>query len=331
MIREMKDIEVSEVIAAIEHTMVPIWNNLNIRYNLSYLEEVIKNCLKRGHRIYLYEEDGAIKGFVWSGMGKQGTSGEDVGIIYGIAVKTEYQKKGIGRKLIEHEIQYFESNGVKRIQLTVESGNQNALGFYEHVDFREKYKIVEFNLQDSKCARVRELSRPAIIADYDPQRVTLYEEEERRILEVIGHIIVEIEHIGSTAVRDLGAKPVIDIMVAVDSLSDVKKCIEPLQRIGYEYRPQHEASFPERRFFRKGHPPKEQHYHLHMVELTRDCWKKELLFRDYLRTHPKVAHEYYELKKRLAKYGSEGYNTAKTPFIESVVARAKAEKEKQID
>lgn len=169
------------------------------------------------------------------------------------------------------------------------------------------------------------MSRPVRIVDYDPKWPILYEEEKRRIIEVVGHIIVRIEHIGSTAIRNLAAKPTIDIMVAVNRLSDAEKCIEPLSRIGYEYQPEQEVERPEERYFRKGQPPKEQHYHLHMVELTSDFWKRHLLFRDYLRTHPKTSQEYYELKKRLAsKYGldREGYTKAKTSFIESIVARA---------
>lgn len=176
------------------------------------------------------------------------------------------------------------------------------------------------------------MSRPVRIVDYDPQWPKLYEKEKGRILNVVGDTIVRIEHIGSTAVPDIGAKPIIDIMVAVNRLSDAEKCIERLQRIDYEYQPEQEAERPERRFFRKGNPPKEQHYHLHMVELTSDFWKRHLLFRNYLRTHPKVAQDYHELKKRLAdKYGSdrEGYTEAKTYFIESIVAKAKAEQHSQ--
>ncbi|MCW4052242.1 MAG: GrpB family protein [Candidatus Bathyarchaeota archaeon] len=173
------------------------------------------------------------------------------------------------------------------------------------------------------------MNRSVRIVDYDPQWPIIYEEEKRRILEVVGDIIARIEHVGSTAVPNLGAKPIIDIMVAVDKLEDAEKCIEPLQRIRHEYQPEQEAETPERRFFRKGNPPKEQHYHLHMVNLTSDFWKRHLLFRDCLRTHPKTAQEYYKLKKRLAgKYGldREGYTKAKTSFIEAVLAEAKAER-----
>lgn len=176
------------------------------------------------------------------------------------------------------------------------------------------------------------MSRSVRIVDYDPRWSMLFEKERRQIEEVIGHNVVRIEHIGSTAVHGLGAKPIIDIMVAVNCLSDAKKCIEPLESIGYEYVPEFEVSIPERRYSHKGHPPKEQHYHLHMVEPTSDFWRKHLLFRDFLRTHPKVAQEYYELKKRLAvEYGSnrEGYTNTKTSFIESVIAKASVERKQQ--
>lgn len=196
--------------------------------------------------------------------------------------------------------------------------------------FQTSYKVETFIA--FFCSEFSEMSRPVKIVDYDSRWPILYEKEKRPILDVIEHIIVRIEHIGSTAVPGLGAKPTIDIMVAVSHLKDAEQCIEPLQRIGYEYVPEFEDSMPERRYFRKGHPPEEQHYHLHMVELTSDFWKRHLLFRDYLHTHPEVAQEYCELKKALAdKYGldREGYTDAKTSFIESVVAKAKAERKTQ--
>lgn len=176
------------------------------------------------------------------------------------------------------------------------------------------------------------MKRPVRIVGYDPKWPKLFENEKRLILNVIGHLVVGIEHVGSTAVTGLGGKPIIDITVAIKNLKDAHNCIGPLESIGYEYVPEYEESIPERRYFRKGKPPKEQHYHLHMVEPSSDFWKRHLLFRDYLRTHPEVAQDYYELKKRLAsEYGSdrEGYTEAKTSFIESVVAKAKARREIQ--
>jgi GrpB-like predicted nucleotidyltransferase (UPF0157 family) len=138
--------------------------------------------------------------------------------------------------------------------------------------------------------------------------------------------MVGMEHVGSTAVPGLGAKPIIDIMVAVSRLADAQACIEPLQSLGYEYVPEYEDELPERRYFRKG-PLEKQTHHLHMVELTSEFWERHLLFRDYLRTHPQEAQQYHKLKKELAaKFGSDtvAYTDAKTPFIRSVEAKARA-------
>ncbi len=101
------------------------------------------------------------------------------------------------------------------------------------------------------------MKSPVKIPEYGPQWPWLFEMERHLILRAIGHIIVRIEHISSTAVPSLGAKPTIDIMVAINHLNDSDRCIDPLQRIGYEYQPEHETSTPQRRFFRKGEPPKE--------------------------------------------------------------------------
>ncbi len=171
---------------------------------------------------------------------------------------------------------------------------------------------------------VKNMNYPVEIVDYDPQWPVVYGEEKGRILDVIGRRIVAIEHVGSTAIPGLAAKPIIDIMVAVRRLADAEECIEPLQSIGYEYVPEFEAELPERRFFRKG-PPEARTHHIHMIELTSEFWERHLLFRDYLRSHPDVAQQYYKLKKELAdRYGSdrEAYADAKTPFIESVLAMA---------
>ena len=147
-------------------------------------------------------------------------------------------------------------------------------------------------------------------------------------MSAIGNKVVAVEHIGSTAVPGLGAKPIIDIMVGLCRLSDAEDCIEPLRRIGYEYVPELEAEIPERRYFHKGpsNVP-EKHYHLHMAEINSDFWNVQILFRDYLRTHSDSAQEYFELKKDLAakhRFDREGYNEAKTSFIKSTIAKARS-------
>lgn len=167
---------------------------------------------------------------------------------------------------------------------------------------------------------------PITIADYDPRWPALYEEEKARILAAIGEWLVDIQHVGSTAVPGLAAKPIIDIMPGIRSLTDAQHCIAALEALGYEYVPEYEAELPERRYFRKRATP--YSHHIHMVEATSDFWQRHLLFRDYLRAHPDAAAEYGELKRRLAaRIGDDrvGYTEAKTEFIRSIEERARAQ------
>ncbi|UCH43652.1 MAG: GrpB family protein [Dehalococcoidales bacterium] len=169
-----------------------------------------------------------------------------------------------------------------------------------------------------------------LIVEYNPVWPVLFQEEKDRIQAAVGDRIAAIEHVGSTAVPGLGAKPIIDIMVGINSLEGAGECVDLLDGIGYQYFPEHEEEMPERRYFRKG-PPEDRISHLHMVEVGGEFWIRHLLFRNFLRKHPEVADEYYRLKKELAsRYAGErrAYTDAKTPFIESVVARAR---EKQAD
>ena len=169
---------------------------------------------------------------------------------------------------------------------------------------------------------------PVRVADYDPRWPEMFEEERRRILGAIGPHIVAVEHVGSTSVPGLGAKPIIDIMVGIRSLADAPLCVTPLHLIGYEYVPKNELLTPERRYFRKGERGAGTH-HLHMVEQGGKFWEEHLLFRDYLRAHAEAARAYETLKRELATaHGSDrgAYTNAKADFVASVVEKARAEK-----
>ena len=176
------------------------------------------------------------------------------------------------------------------------------------------------------------MPRPVVIVDYDPQWLALYEEERRRILKVVGHKILAIEHIGSTAVPGLGAKPIVDIMVGVRSSADADEYLPLLLDIGYDdVTPQ--LGNPEWYYclgkVYRGEKVRLENFHLHLVKFGSEHWERHVLFRDFLQTHPEVAQRYDRLKRELAaKYGSdrEGYTNAKTEFIESVVAQARRQK-----
>jgi GrpB-like predicted nucleotidyltransferase (UPF0157 family) len=163
------------------------------------------------------------------------------------------------------------------------------------------------------------------LADYDPRWPELFEDETRRIFGVTAGVIVAIEHVGSTAVPGLAAKPIIDLMAGLRRLGDASRTFGAMETLGYEYVPQYETSLPERRYFRKPRVRPRTH-HVHMVEVTSEFWNTHLLFRDFLRAYPEVAREYAALKQTLGdRYGDDGlaYTNAKTPFIESALARAR--------
>ncbi len=172
------------------------------------------------------------------------------------------------------------------------------------------------------------MKSPVVIVPYDPQWPGLFKDEKARIARLNGIREVTIEHIGSTAVPGLGAKPILDIMIGVRTLFIADECIKPLESIGYRYVPEFEASIPERRFLWKGTQAKRTH-HIHIVEKSSDFWERHLLFRDYLRTHPTEAENYYKLKTQMAEtYGSDrdGYTDAKSLFIESIIEKAGKDK-----
>ncbi|MBD0369224.1 MAG: GrpB family protein [Pyrinomonadaceae bacterium] len=167
-----------------------------------------------------------------------------------------------------------------------------------------------------------------VIVEYNPAWPARFEEEKARILNLIGSWVERVEHIGSTSVPGLGAKPIIDIMIGIRSLADAPECIRRLETIGYEYISKHEAMLPERRYFHKVTTYNTRTHHLHMVETTTTFWTRHLLFRDYLRSHPETARDYYRLKKELAarfRQDRDAYTDAKTSFIEQVVAQARKE------
>ena len=166
-----------------------------------------------------------------------------------------------------------------------------------------------------------------LVCDYDPVWPVMFEHERTCLHDVLGARVLTIEHVGSTSVPGLAAKPIIDLLVGVHSLSEARACcIEPLQALGYTYVPQYESLLPGELFFRKG-PPGPWTHHVHMMEPANPRWQGFLLFRDYLRGHPEIVSAYANVKKALALVFGEdmaGYRNAKHPFIQRVMANAQA-------
>ena len=148
----------------------------------------------------------------------------------------------------------------------------------------------------------------------------LFAREEARLRAALGGRVAAVEHVGSTAICGISAKPVIDIAAAVREIADAAACVAPLEALGYEDRGEH--GIPGRRYFTRGEP---RTHHLHVVELGGEFWRAHLLFRDHLRRHPRLAKEYEGLKKWLAAEYPEdrgAYTEGKAAFIRGVLEAA---------
>jgi len=140
--------------------------------------------------------------------------------------------------------------------------------------------------------------------------------EKAQLKTVLGN--QPIEHVGSTAITGLDAKPIIDIAVAVESLAEAEKLIESLTALGYEYKG--EAGTPGRRFFVKG-PEEKRTVYLHFG-LSDGEFGSLIKFRDILRVHPELVEKYNELKRALAaKFANDrkAYTSGKSEFIQRVL------------
>lgn len=170
--------------------------------------------------------------------------------------------------------------------------------------------------------RGSEAPTPLEVVPYNPTWPEIYATERARILSIAPEFL-DFEHIGSTAVPGLRAKPIIDMMASVKGLEDTDGLVQRLIELGYTLI---DTGMRNRLFLRK-YPSGEQKYHLHIVEQSTWDTRKERLMRDYLREHPNEAAAYGALKDELVdEYhnDSDGYTKAKTAFIQGVMDRARA-------
>jgi GrpB-like predicted nucleotidyltransferase (UPF0157 family) len=164
---------------------------------------------------------------------------------------------------------------------------------------------------------------PVHIVPYDQKWPSRFTAERELLLDAIGPWLVDglIEHIGSTAIPGLAAKPVIDMMAGVESLAGSRAALAVLDHHQYCYAPYHAEVM---HWLCKPSPAQRTH-HLHLVPVGSRLWIEQLAFRDYLRAHPHVAREYAELKHRLAdehRFDREAYTIAKAPFVQRIIAEA---------
>jgi GrpB-like predicted nucleotidyltransferase (UPF0157 family)/protein associated with RNAse G/E len=148
----------------------------------------------------------------------------------------------------------------------------------------------------------------------------LFQTEAALLQVAIGAHVLEIQHVGSTSIPGIPAKPILDIGVAVENFEAAVVCIQPLEALGYRYRG--EAGIPRRHYFVKGDPTT---HHLHMNEISSADWQQQIAFREYLRRYPETALANAQLKTQLAsQFPTDrlAYTESKSGFIAGVLQKA---------
>lgn len=305
-------------------------------------KKYIQRSQEKNEKYFLVFKGGNIAGvFNISGIAR----GYFKSAYLGFYVFSGYENQGImtaGLKLVLRQV--FDELKLHRIEANIQPENTRSINFVKRNKFRYEgfspryLKIEEIWRGHEHWAITYEdyirdnpdiLEKDCIeLVPYNPKWPELAGIEINKIRSTFpSEFISDIQHVGSTAIPGLSAKPIIDIQIAVNSLEIAKLIAVPLlQKMGYEF--WDENPDETRLFFVKGMPPygERRTHHVHIVLPDSHHWKNKLIFRDYLRAHPEAAQQYETIKKTLAQnhqYDREKYTDAKMDFINDILSRQK--------
>jgi len=165
--------------------------------------------------------------------------------------------------------------------------------------------------------------RKVEVVPHDPRWRDAFEAEAKHVAAALGENVVAIHHIGSTAIPNIYAKPVVDLLVEVGDITEVDGRSSAMESLGYEVLG--EYGIPGRRYFRKDNREGIRTHHIHAFEAGAAEVGRHLAFRDYMRAHPVDAQRYSELKRSLAEehpQSFDGYMDGKDGFIKEMDRRA---------
>jgi GrpB-like predicted nucleotidyltransferase (UPF0157 family)/ribosomal protein S18 acetylase RimI-like enzyme len=237
--------------------------------------------------------------------------------IAALYVNPDQWRQGAGSAMLSAAAKELGGKGWRDLTLWVLPENRAALAFYERFGFAVEPGVEKREERSGQpVIRLRVgLDESIQLHPYDPSWPDRFAEERAALDESIGNWVTGgIHHVGSTAVPGLDAKPIIDILVGVDSLEASRACFDPLAKLGYLYAP---YRADEMHWLCKPHPSRRTH-HLHLVPTRFESFRDELAFRDRLRASPETAQRYVALKRRLAERFAddrEAYTNAKAGFI----------------
>ncbi|HVF99972.1 MAG TPA: GrpB family protein [Chloroflexia bacterium] len=161
---------------------------------------------------------------------------------------------------------------------------------------------------------------PLELLPHDPRWAAYFDEVESLLCGVLGRYALDIQHVGSTSIAGIVAKPVIDVAVAIEQYPLPDEVLTAVEALGYNYLG--EYGLPHRHlFFQRGGPVG---YNIHINKLANNQFQRHVLFRDYLRAHPNAAREYELLKLELAAQHDDvnTYANSKSEFVQDILRRA---------
>ena len=161
------------------------------------------------------------------------------------------------------------------------------------------------------------------VVPHNPQWRDAFEMERMQIADALGNNVVAIHHIGSTAIPNIYAKAIIDLLVAVKDITGVDTQTSAMVSLGYE--PMGEYGIPGRRYFRKNNQEGIRTHHIHAFEANSAEVERHLAFRDYMIAHRGDAEKYSDLKRKLAEehpHSLDEYMDGKDGFIKEIDRRA---------
>ena len=159
---------------------------------------------------------------------------------------------------------------------------------------------------------------------HDRKWKLIFERERKRLAKKLRGLVIDIQHVGSTAIVGIPAKPIIDISMGVPNMRSAKKLVKLLTPLGYKLRPEFGGSNTQLLFVRG--PERRRTHYLHVMKYNGKMWKNDVLFRDHLRGNRSLARTYAALKKKLAKrYADDraSYTARKSKFILATIKKAR--------
>jgi GrpB-like predicted nucleotidyltransferase (UPF0157 family) len=171
---------------------------------------------------------------------------------------------------------------------------------------------------------------PVVIVEYDSEWPQLFSEIAGHVRQTLPPtVLIGIEHVGSTAVPGLAAKPVIDMIIVIPSQAELSAAITHLAGLGYVY--EGDLGITGRFAFRW--PPGMPQHHLYLCSQDSEALRDQVLFRDYLRTHDDEARQYEALKRDLAmrfRHHRKAYSDGKTDYVHAVLEKTRTEPSERV-